>query len=290
MRRVLASIIVLGMGSMGNTARLMITNGCADEVMWIAHEAGAGVGPDPQNVKLGPETTYNFTITDGLAATRYWPKMGCDDTGNQCRLGGSGGPSETCNTTLGCSPPVDSKFEATWGVSTEPCNPGAGQYSGCDYFDISLVDGFTLPYKLEVLGNTCNLTNPTIDCSKLTFSKCPVAEDLGDLGHNVSLLVNHPSTGETVGCYAPCSVLTFSNWQNPYGKHMPQDAQASPYCCPTPPVSPEQCREGVAPKTAYVDAVHKMCPHVYGYSYNDGVGLQTCPAGTVYHVTFYCPA
>ena len=35
--------------------------------------------------------------------------------------------------------------------------------------------------------------------------------------------------------------------------------------------------------------VHAVCPGVYGYAYDDGMGLAQCPAGTKYHVTFYCP-
>ena len=36
-------------------------------------------------------------------------------------------------------------------------------------------------------------------------------------------------------------------------------------------------------------AVHKLCPSVYAYAYDDGVGLSHCPAGVGYDVTFYCP-
>ena len=38
-----------------------------------------------------------------------------------------------------------------------------------------------------------------------------------------------------------------------------------------------------------VKAVHKLCPSVYAYAYDDGVGLSQCPAGVGYDVTFYCP-
>merc|ERR1712070_1227640 len=32
------------------------------------------------------------------------------------------------------------------------------------------------------------------------------------------------------------------------------------------------------------------CPHVYGYAYDDAVGLQTCPQDTVYTWTLFCPS
>ncbi|GAB5360655.1 hypothetical protein AAMO2058_000645800 [Amorphochlora amoebiformis] len=270
-------------------ARLTITNGCESAPMWIAHMAGAGIGPDPQNILLQSSKSYQFTIPDGLQATRYWPKMGCDSDGNACTLGGSGGPGQKCNGTVGCAPPIDTKFEATWGVTGQPCNPGKGQYAGCDWFDVSLVDGFTLPFKMEV-SQDCNLPISTVDCSHLSAASCPTTENLGPSIGNLSLVATNPTNNQTVGCYSPCSKLTFSNWKNPVGNHPPSDAIAAPYCCPTPPISPKQCREGVAAESEYVKAIHQMCPHVYGYSYDDGIGLQTCPAGTTYSVTFYCPA
>merc|ERR1719401_206491 len=39
--------------------RLRITNGCEEEPIWVAHEAGAGVGPDPQNVRLKPLESFD---------------------------------------------------------------------------------------------------------------------------------------------------------------------------------------------------------------------------------------
>jgi len=39
-----------------------------------------------------------------------------------------------------------------------------------------------------------------------------------------------------------------------------------------------------------VQAVHDSCPGVYGYSYDDGMGLVRCSSDTTYEVTFYCPS
>ena len=50
------------------------------------------------------------------------------------------------------------------------------------------------------------------------------------------------------------------------------------------------CSAGPVIKTDFVKAVHKLCPGVYAYAYDDGMGLAQCPAGVVYDVTFYCPA
>jgi len=259
------------------TSRLRITNGCASEPMWIAHMAGGGKGHDPWNVRVPPSASYDFEITDGLSSARYWPKLGCNDAGAACRVGDSGGPGQACDPRHGCAPPVDTKFEATFGTVGRPCNASAGEIAGCDWLDMSLVDGFTLPFKLDVLGGSCN-GEPEVDCSALRPSHCPS-----------ELQVRQPGTGALAGCYSPCARLTYSNWGNPAGQHSPRDTAALPYCCPTPPVTPQQCSDGPVASSPYVRMVHKDCPGVYAYAYDDAEGLSHCTAGARYHVTFYCP-
>ena len=39
-----------------------------------------------------------------------------------------------------------------------------------------------------------------------------------------------------------------------------------------------------------VGAIHHMCPGVYGYSYDDGMGLVTCQATSTYFFTVGCPS
>jgi len=267
----------------GAAQRLRITNGCKHEPLWVAHMATNTSGPDPENLKIEPLKFYDFETEKGLTGTRYWAKMRCDPHGNACDIGESGGPDEKCNLTLGCAPPVDTKFEASFGVS------------GVDWVDVSLVDGWTLPFTFEMdkkcsAGDGDRKVTKKIDCSKLSFDNCPTVENL----HNdtkVSLQVRHPSTGAVVGCYSPCSKLTLNQWQNEAARGFgPADPSVAPYCCPTPPESPTACRKGPVATTEFVKAVHRDCPGVYGYSYDDGMGLLLCPADTKYVMTFFCPS
>jgi len=274
--------------------RLHVTNGCTREPMWIAHMAGGGVGPDRQNVMLSPGESYQFNTPDNLQSTRYWPKFRCNDQGDRCKIGGSGGPGETCDPSVGCAPPIDTKFEGTFGTAGQSCSPSSGQIAGCDWVDVSMVDGFTVPFKLSIQGNCTGasgaaLTDTVIDCSALSYDQCPGDEIVQGLG-KLDLKLKHPSTGQVFGCYSPCSKMTLRSWNNTIAEsHTPQDAIAAPYCCPTPPESPAACRTGPVGTTQYVEGVHKMCPGVYGYAYDDGVGLMTCAASTIYQITFMCP-
>eukprot|EP00438_Fugacium_kawagutii_P004129 Skav211253 [mRNA] locus=scaffold3676:81543:83413:+ [translate_table: standard] len=112
--------------------------------------------------------------------------MGCDANGDNCALGGSGGPGQECTKKTpdysSCAPPIDTKFEATWGRQGEACNPATNQMAGCDFIDVSLVDGFTLAFKLEVLAGTCTgrvSDVHTVDCSGLSVAECPTDDNLG---------------------------------------------------------------------------------------------------------------
>lgn len=272
--------------------RLTIVNGCQDPI-WIAHIAGGGVGPDEQDVKINGGQQAKFTTaTDGglggLSAARYWPKMGCDDTGNHCSIGDSGGPVEGCviriegkdDNYTQCAPPVDSKFEATFAAP--------GEFAR-DVVDMSLVDGYTLPFKLETSGGNCNIgTDPfeTMDCSGLSLSQCPTSETLGSKTWDLRAV--NPKTGELAGCYSPCKKLTDDKWN----ETLPEDADskdAGPYCCAGSYGSPQKCSAGPVMETAYLPSVKATCEHAYAYPYDDHIATIACTTTTEYVVTFYCP-
>jgi hypothetical protein len=276
-------LLVAAAAASAAAQRLRITNGCDKEPLWVAHMAGAEDGPDPQNAKLGPGEYHDFDTHDGLSSTRYWPKMRCNDEGSECLIGESGGPGQDCTN---CAPPIDTKFEGTFGTE-----------QGIDWIDVSLVDGWTLPFKFKMTlkgtgkcnagdGNRSVMTS--VDCSMLTLDKCPSREILNS--EETTLQVIHPEEGQVVGCYSPCAKLTSNNWENHFADGIsPADDKAVPYCCPTPPESPEACRTGPVEQTSFVKAVHKHCNGVYGYAYDDGMGLITCPKDTKYEMIYYCP-
>jgi hypothetical protein len=174
-----------------------------------------------------------------------------------------------------------------------PSSPTMAVLPPTDSWDTSLVDGFTVPFRVEVIGACPGgpMMN-TIDCSTLATSMCPTSEDLSTGGMfpalmSESMLVVNPDDGTTGGCYSDCGRLTYSQWQT--ATFMPSDPEAQMYCCPTPPISPDMCRAGPVAATGYTDLIHTLCPQTYAYSYDDGSGLFNCPAGVRYEVTFYAP-
>jgi len=274
----------LSANSTYNTERLTVVNACETDPIWIASTSNV---PDQRSIKLAPGARHTYNIPQDLHSTRFWPKMSCNSEGQECKMGDSGGPGQSCTKGVGCGPPVDSKFEASFGHQGADCKTDAAV---CDWWDTSAVDGFTLPYKVEISDacKTNGYKGSDIDCSALTLATCPTDESIPNVG-NVNLQTKFPGTGEVVGCYSPCSGLTTDNWKNKLGTHKVYDNVAGLFCCPTPPISAAQCRSGPVGTSQYSNLIHSKCPGVYSYAYDDANGLQACPPETTYVWTLYCP-
>jgi hypothetical protein len=238
--------------------RLKINNGCGSQTMWLQWLPGNNGGTlnAANHVAIGAGGSMTLNIPDaGLAGLRVWPSYGCDASGNNCTIGASGGPAAngfTCPANIGCAPPVDTKWEGTFGCipplsgsqcQQNPSAPGTSLGAG-DWWDSSFVDGFTVPSKVVVHGNCPVGPQPApvygpggppggqIDCSGLRLSSCPRSENLSTNGQfssspgspggttlaNQDLLLRHPNadgsySSTAVGCFSPSSKLTSGQWQ-----------------------------------------------------------------------------
>jgi len=184
-------------------------------------------------------------------------------------MGESGGPDLPCPAG-GCSPPIDSKFEATFGAS-----------DGNDWYDSSQVDGWTLPYEMSY---RCNGKLTNANCDGLTESVCPT-QNIAGLGMTDLVAHNPRFNGEYAGCYSPCAKLTYANWNG--HNYSPAASPADKYCCAGAYQTPGACKTGPDATMEYTKVVHDHCS-VYAWAYDDAVGLQACPSNAVsFQVTFY---
>merc|ERR1712060_568998 len=120
---------------------------------------------------------------------------------------------------------------------------------------MSLVDGYTLPFKLEVSGGSCTRVQKPFtgtDCSGLYLSQCPSHETLD--GETRSLHAVDPKNGQVAGCYSPCMRLIDTKWQS--SSLSPDSAAAGPYCCAGAWGSPATCQAGPILQTKFVEQVH----------------------------------
>jgi len=202
------------------------------------------------------------------------------------------GPAEGCviqipnkdDNYTQCAPPVDSKFEATF------ASPGDAAAGARDVVDMSFVDGYTLPFKLETSGGSCKRgVTPfeSLDCSELSFCQCPTSETLGSSTRDLRAV--NPKTGELAGCYSPCEKLLDDKWN----EAMLEDADskdAGPYCCAGSYGTPDKCSAGPVMQTNYLPSVKASCPYAYAYPYDDRIATIACTTSTEYVVTSYRPS
>lgn len=156
------------------------TNRCQEDI-WIApltNNQGPILAPGIKKISRG--SSFSYQIPNGGWGGRFWPKMGCDGSGNSCRVGQSVPP---CPST-GCQPPAETKVEFFF--------PRLGD--GKDvWYDISLVDGYSIAAEItpSKIQGTCTKTN----CA-LSLNKCPNENEVGDL--------RVVSGGRTTMCLSPC--------------------------------------------------------------------------------------
>ena len=103
----------------------------------------------------------DYKVNESVAATRFWPKYNCDTDGLNCAFGESGGPGLPC-PPKGCSPPIDTKLEATFGDA-----------NGLDWYNASQVDGWSLPFEMEFDCRDDDANSAELDCRGLTQMTCP---------------------------------------------------------------------------------------------------------------------
>ncbi len=109
----------------------------------------------------------------------------------------------------------------------------------------------------------------------MKLSNCPSNENtVGDL----RVIRN----GQVVQCLAPCKKW---NFPPPYGSGQSEQIQPGlNFCCPTPPISPQQCRAGPVVQTQFVKLIHRDCPTAYSYAYDDEAGLHNCANPTSFNI------
>lgn len=251
----------------GGAALLTVKSNCAFPV-WLQAMSNHGAPPVPPGdvvVSLPQRgASHAYAALPAAWAGRFWPRLGCaNPNGTDCASGEAVPPCPP----RGCEPPADTKFEFNFASSST-------------WFDVSLVDGYSLGVAIAPSRQDPSSGCVATQCA-LSLADCPANETLG-LG---SLRVPG-ARGGVVQCLSPCKRW---NWPAPLGMGRPEDsAPGVDLCCPTPPVSPAQCRGGPVVDTEYVRLVHRECPSAYAYAYDDAAGLHTCPSGTTFEVTL-CP-
>ncbi|KAJ6522760.1 thaumatin [Mycena vulgaris] len=231
---------------------ITVYNGCPFTV-WPALFTSAGGRPSQATGWVAnPFTPVTFSVPSDWNG-RIWGRRNC-----QFSAGGGGGANSCldggCNGGLLC--------DLVTGTGVPPAtlaefNLGAG---GTDFYDVSLVDGYNLPMRID---NNAGCGIPD----------CPV-----DLGPNCPALLIGPfdGSGFPVGCKSACVVDALNG-----------RAADSPNCCSGSHDTPATCPSSGVTDYNYFKS---NCPKAYAYAYDDATSLFTCPSSSnaAYTVTF-CP-
>lgn len=249
-------ITLFSLNFIGVSARTFtVTNSCSYTI-WPAIFTDLNVGQAVPNHATGWEapagSSVSFDVPGNWTAGRIWGRTGCDFSKQgplSCVTGG-------CNGGLLCDPHTGTGVPpvtvAEWTL--------AANQGGEDNYDLSVVDGFSVPM----------LVTPTGGC------KAPVCAANLNTNCPQELALAGPD-GKTVGCKSACLIET------------DEQKKDSPNCCTGSHNVAATCpSSGVSHYSYFKDA----CPTTYAYAYDDNTSLWTCPGATQadYTVTFCPPA
>ncbi|XP_044020752.1 thaumatin-like protein 1b [Aphidius gifuensis] len=242
----LSFLLMIG-GSIGN--QMNIKNNCPFTI-WPGIQGNPGhdhLEGGGFELRQGDTKTLN---TPGNWAGRFWARTNCDGSG-KCETGDCGNKIQ-CNGAGGVPPA--SLAEVTL--------KGA---DGLDFYDISLVDGFNLPLKMEPTGGYVDSRNDQYYC-KPSGCYADVNRQCPDQ------LALRNSAGSTVACKSACEAF-----------------HTDEYCCAGAHNKPETCRSTDWPQD-YPKMFKDQCPDAYSYAYDDHKSTFTCKGNpdTSYDIVF-CP-
>ena len=185
----------------GSDLTTTITSVSSDGVTLTLHDAGTPVTDEElwlytgqKAFKILKKAQQGLCVPDkGAPSGNFRFAMGCpsltDDsdpfnTTEGCIIGSAFGDAAGINTlfepSFGCIPPLTGKqcaFNASSDAAQYPSCPGdptsdnCGPLTAADFFDISAVDGYTFPMRVDSMGSQCSA--PSKDASMLDLASCP---------------------------------------------------------------------------------------------------------------------
>jgi hypothetical protein len=347
----------------GATARFTVVNNCGEDVWMIETPPGAVepvqaqwvwfldyatvTNPLPNGAKvagvlLPKSANQSFCVPDkGAPGGNFRFYMGCPNQNQNpfdpagCIVGAAAGDLSSINTlfepTFGCSPSLggaECAFNPSGPAKACQSDPGSSNcppLASADNFDISAVDGYTVPMKVEAqapAGQSCNRL--VTDAGMLDLASCP-GEDKSTLystdpqqqakieaDAGIGLITQDATALRA--CTAPYKwfqTATLGTPVNPapsIGACDPANGtfnsscfHAGAGCDETQPVT--MCPRGSGPQqkvgpngggtvaiqnTHWVQQLYALGYGGYSWQYGDGVGDQSCVWGTEVKLTL-CP-
>lgn len=312
----------------GPVHHLTFVNNCA-ETIWVGSTGNAGQAPiGGGGWEMASTTQVVKDIPVGWQG-RFWPRTGCAFTPeNVCPETAAGTPGPACCTTGSCLTSDDQTFGLACAQSglppaslVEPTFDAAGGRGPYDDYDISLVDGWSVPVSMEPVPGTFNPDpDPGLQAPWCTLDGCAAPP---------ACPPDYVVAGSPDSCWSPCqAAVNAGATQGDVEKlccvcatagacscAATQPGGSNPGCCTTPsgtgaygctpyasppwpsdltctPVNtehPDRAWDPVA--VSYIDAVHAACPGAYAWQFDDVRASYQCRKtdGLVDYVITFCP-
>lgn len=202
--------LLLLTAALANAAKFTVTNQCSFTV-WAAAVPGGGQ-------KLDPGASWTVTAKPGTTGGRIWARTGCsfDARGKgHCKTGDCGGVL-AC-TAYGAPPNTLAEF-------------GLNQFSGLDFFDISLVDGFNVPMNFLPDSGSCT-KGP--HCAANVAAQCPSQLQAPGGCNNPCTVFKTDQYCCNSGSCGPTDYSRFFKNLCPEAYSYPKDDATSTFTCPS---------------------------------------------------------
>jgi len=287
---------------------VIFKNQCKEKI-WAGSVGNAGFpGLSDGGWEMDGGTVKKLTVPVGWSG-RIWPRTGCafkvdgicPILGVPCCASGSCLQADNRNFGLRCgfsgTPPA-SLIEVTFDATS-----GNGPY---DVYDISFVDGWSVPVKVEPVAGSFNQRpdDPRILATWCTTSGC-TAKPACPSGYEVP--------GSSDSCFSPCQVAIRS--RSPDANklccscNLTTACTCHDSCCTgqygcTPyhnpaypadmicnPWNQDTSRAWNSTALRYISAVKAVCPKVYAWQFDDYAATFNCrkTAGLVNYIITFCP-
>ncbi|KAI7881567.1 Osmotin, thaumatin-like protein [Lichtheimia hyalospora FSU 10163] len=205
---------------------VIVMNQCNHDLQVGYQTNGEAYG---QVMSVGEGDSTELPIEDGWAG-RVWARKSCDV--HDCTLAGAANPASLAEFKMDGAEDID-------------------------YYDVSFVDGYNLPIRIEPVDMPNDQATDERHCQPTFCNQIPVCP------HDLAFY--HDDTNELAGCQSACS-------------RYKEDA----YCCTGDHNTPDTCTSN-----HFARVVKKACPDVYTYPFDDALSVYGCQAAS-YKVTF-CP-
>ncbi|CAN1134862.1 Thaumatin-like protein 1a [Linum perenne] len=221
--------------------------------VWPGIMTGGGNGPRlPTGFVVLSNASEIFEVPNNWTNGRFWGQTGCETSPDgyfHCMTGDCGTGTKTC---------IDIEPKP-WVTYMEFTLNGPGGY---DYYNISLVNGFNLPVKIEPFDQATGVvyTPPAGNCRAPSCAKslnrvCPPELSMkNDKGH-------------VLACMNPCNA-----------------SDTGRDCCTGALDSPDLCISTVR----HIKLFSEECPQAHSYPFDADLTNYICPTGKDYLITL-CP-